>query len=151
MTREPKGEPALQSTSSINAFLPDIGLCCLSREIAGIMSRCTFRDGQGQVQPALVPTKDSRQSSEHKWMRLTLVRACCRLISLQMAVAKKACLQTSSMSQLEAELRLPHMQNSQSRGYAALTHIANCPSNVRWRRLQTVRRFGDMTQCDQCD
>ena len=31
MTREPKGAPTLQSTSLINAFLPDIGLCCLSR------------------------------------------------------------------------------------------------------------------------
>ena len=55
------------------------------------------------------------------------------------------------MSQVEAELRLPHAWNLQSRGYAALTHIANCPSNVRWRRLQRVRRFGDMIQHDQCD
>ena len=56
------------------------------------------------------------------------------------------------MRQVEAELRLPHIQKSKSGGYATVTHIANCPSNnVRWRRLQTVRRFGDMIQCDQCD
>ena len=44
------------------------------------------------------------------------------------------------MSQMEAELKFPHVQNSQSRVVASLTHIANCPSNVRWRRLQTVAR-----------
>ena len=56
------------------------------------------------------------------------------------------------MSQMEAELKLPHVQNSQSRVVASLMHIANCPSNVRWRRLQTARRFGDnMIQDDQCD
>ena len=70
----------------------------------------------------------------------------CRLISFQMAVAQKACLQTSSMSQVqdvEEELRLPHVRHSQSGGSAALTHIANCPSRVRWRRLQTVGRLLD--------
>ena len=44
----------------------------------------------------------------------------------------------SRVEDVEAELRLPHVRYSQSRDYAALTHIANCPSNVRWRRLQTV-------------
>ena len=66
----------------------------------------------------------------------------------------KTCLgiSQSQVEDVEAELRLPHVRYSQSRGFAALRHIANCPSNsVRWRRLQMVRRFGDMTQCDQCD
>ena len=52
---------------------------------------------------------------------------------------KKSCLRIA-MSQMEAELKFPHVQNSQSRVVASLTHIANCPSNVRWRRLQTVAR-----------
>ena len=48
------------------------------------------------------------------------------------------------MEDVEAELRLPHIQNSQSRGFAALRRIANCPSNsVRWRRLQTDGRLLD--------
>ena len=42
---------------------------------------------------------------------------------------KTSCLRIS-MSQMEAELKLPLVQNSQSRGYAALTHAANCASNV---------------------
>ena len=48
-----------------------------------------------------------------------------------------------SMSQMEAELKLPLVQNSQSRGSAALRHIANCPSNVRWRRVRTDGRLLD--------
>ena len=47
------------------------------------------------------------------------------------------------MSQMEAELKLPLVQNSQSRGSAALRHIANCPSNVRWRRVRTDGRLLD--------
>ena len=73
-----------------------------------------------------------------------------RLISFQTAVARKACLQISSMSQVQAELRLPHIQNLQSRGSAGLRLTASCPSHVRWRR-PTVRRFCDMSQYDQCD
>ena len=42
---------------------------------------------------------------------------------------KKTCLRIA-MSQMEAELKFPHVQNSQSRGFAALTHAANCASNV---------------------
>ena len=49
----------------------------------------------------------------------------------------------SSMSQVEAELQLPLVRNSQSQGSAALRHIANCPGNVRWRRLRTDGRLLD--------
>ena len=63
-----------------------------------------------------------------------------RLISFQMTVSKSLALHIA-MRQVEAELRLPHIQKSKSGGYAAPTHIANCPSNVGWRRLQTVGRF----------
>ena len=47
------------------------------------------------------------------------------------------------MSQMEAELKLPLVQNWQSRGSAALRQIANCPSNVRWRRVRTDGRLLD--------
>ena len=49
----------------------------------------------------------------------------------------------SQVEDVEAALRLPHVRCSQSRGSAALAHIANCPSNVRWRRLQTDGRLFD--------
>ena len=49
----------------------------------------------------------------------------------------------SQVEDVEAALRLPHVRCSQSRGSAALAHIANCPSNVRWRRLQTDGRLLD--------
>ena len=51
------------------------------------------------------------------------------LISFQTAVARKACLQISSMSQVQAELRLLHIQNLQSRGSAGLRLTASCPSH----------------------
>ena len=52
------------------------------------------------------------------------------------------------MEDVEAELRLPHIQNSQSRGFAALTRIANCPSDsVRWRRLLNIVQCGPCPLC----
>ena len=52
------------------------------------------------------------------------------------------------MEDVEAELRLPHIQNSQSRGFAALTCIANCPSDsVRWRRLLNIVQCGPCPLC----
>ena len=61
-------------------------------------------------------------------------------------ISDSSCKKTSlriSMSQVEAELKLPLVQNSQSRGSAALRQIANCPSNVRWRRVRTDGRLLD--------
>ena len=58
---------------------------------------------------------------------------------------KKACLHIamSQVEDVEAELRLPHVRYSQSRGNVEFTHVANFPSNVRWRRLQTDGRLLD--------
>ena len=59
--------------------------------------------------------------------------------------SKKACLRiaTSQVEDVEAELRFPHVQKftKSRRGFVALRNTANCPSNVRWRRLQTFGRF----------
>ena len=63
--------------------------------------------------------------SGHTWMRMTLVRTC--YVDWYQWVKWKMCKQ----------LRLPHVLYSQSQGYAALRNTAKCPSNVRWRRLQT--------------
>ena len=59
MTGEPKGEPTLQSASLINAFLPDTGLCYLSRAL-----RRNWLTQEKQ---------DSCRSSEPSWMRMTLL------------------------------------------------------------------------------
>ena len=62
MTGEPKGEPTLESASLINAFLPDTGLCYLSRAL-----RRNWLTQEKQ---------DSCRSSEPSWMRMTLLRTC---------------------------------------------------------------------------
>ena len=52
-----------------------------------------------------------------------------RLISFQIAVARKLAETNSNeedVEDVEAELRLPHIQKSQSGGYAALTPYAHC-------------------------
>ena len=125
---------------------------CLSRALQRKMSRCTVPDRQ--VQPALDSRKaDSWRSSGHTWTRMTLVRTCYLDWSHSRWELQKSlpANRNESSGRCGRDLRLPHVRHSQSRGYAALTHIANCPSNVPWRHRQTVRRFGDMTQCDQCD
>ena len=64
-----------------------------------------------------------------------------RLISFQIAVAKNLVFEIA-MSQMEAELKFPHVQNSQSRVVASLTHIARlsqqCPLETFADSCQTV-------------
>ena len=76
---------------------------------------------------------------------MTLVRTCYLHIDMIDLIpddsCKKACLRIamSQVEDVEAELRLPHVRYSQSQGYAALTHIAHCPSNVHFLiHLDTV-------------
>ena len=60
------------------------------------------------------------------------------LSTFQTTVAKKlACESQWVKWKMCKQLRLPHVLYSQSQGYAALRNTAKCPSNVRWRRLQT--------------
>ena len=62
---------------------------------------------------------------------------------------KKSCLRIS-MSQMEAELKLPLVQNSQSRGYAALTHAANCASNVCGQMADFLVPWLNLVRCGPC-
>ena len=85
---------------------------------------------------------ETREAGLH-WSILFFVNLAPLLIIVDLipdGSCKATCLQVSSMSQVQAELRLPHIQTSQSRGSAALRHTANCPSNVRCRRLQKIGR-----------
>ena len=118
---------------------------CPSRALQRMMSRCIF--WHGQVLPA---RSNSHAAGQHTHTQIipNPSQSSKHLISHDNC-KKTSCLRIS-MSQMEAELKLPLVQNSQSRGYAALTHAANCASNVCGQMADFLIPWLNLVHCGPC-
>ena len=94
-------------------------------------------------------TPDEVAASSHGWEWRFYALVILQITRISDSSCKKTSLQIP-MSQMEAELQLPLVQNSQSRVVASLTHIANCPSNVRWQLPDLLIPWLNLVHCGPC-
>ena len=123
---------------------------CPSRALQRMMSRCMVQDRQAQqALGSKKQTPDEVVASSHGWEWRFYALVILQITRISDSSCKKTSLRIS-MSQVEAELKLPRVQNSQSRVYAVLRHIANCPSNVRWQLPEFLIPWLNLVHCGPC-